>query len=61
VHAGDWLAKRLDVGFVPPVVPEWPHELAKTEFELTETSLPRLEAEIRAEFLEGESLRALAA
>jgi HD-like signal output (HDOD) protein len=61
VHAGDWLAKRLEVGFVPPVVPEWPHELAKTEFELTETSLPRLEAEIRAEFLEGESLRALAA
>jgi hypothetical protein len=46
---------------VPPVVPEWPHELAKTEFELTETPLPRLEAEIRAAFLEGESLRALAA
>jgi HD-like signal output (HDOD) protein len=61
VHSGDWLAKRLDIGFTPPVVPDWPHELAKSEFELTETTLPRLEAEIRAEFLEGESLRAMAA
>jgi HD-like signal output (HDOD) protein len=61
VHTGDWLAKRLEVGFMPPVVPDWPAEVAKTEFELTETSLPRLEAEVRAEFLEGESLRALAA
>ena len=62
VHAGDWLAKRLDVGFVPPRRPEWPHEPAKAEFELIGDDAPaRLEAEIRAEFLEGESLRALAA
>ena len=61
VNCGDWLAKRLDVGFVPPVLAEWPHELAKAEFELSESTLPRLEAEIRAEYLDGESLRAMAA
>jgi HD-like signal output (HDOD) protein len=61
VHSGDWLAKRLEVGFAPPVVADWPDEVARTEFDLTESTLPRLEAEIRAEFLEGESLRQMAA
>lgn len=59
VHVADWAAKRLGVGFVPPVVPDWPAASAKEAFELSEASVNRLEADIRAEFLEGASLRGL--
>jgi HD-like signal output (HDOD) protein len=60
VHVADWAAKRLGVGFVPALLPPWPVDSARAAFELTETTLPRLESEIRAEFLDGDSLRGLA-
>jgi hypothetical protein len=59
IHAADWAAKRVGVGFVPPVVPDWPAASAREAFDLTETSVARLESEIRAEFLDGDSLRGL--
>jgi hypothetical protein len=40
-------------------VPDWPAASAREAFDLTETSVARLESEIRAEFLDGDSLRGL--
>jgi putative nucleotidyltransferase with HDIG domain len=58
VHLADWVAKRLEIGFVGPAAPEAPNAVAAAEFELNESTLPRIEAEARAEFLEGQELRA---
>jgi HD-like signal output (HDOD) protein len=59
VHLADWVAKRMGVGFVGPVVPEAGDPVAAKEFDLTDVSLPRLEAEAKAEFLESQSIREL--
>ena len=57
IHVADWAAKRVGVGLVPPAVPEWPAAASKDLFDLSDASVTRLESEIRAEFLDGESLR----
>ena len=59
VHLADWLAKRLAIGFVGPAVREEPDPVAATEFAIGTASLARFESEAAAEFLEGQSLRAL--
>ena len=41
-----------------PVGPEWPEEISRTEFQIDQHSIGALESEIRAEFLEGSSLKA---
>jgi putative nucleotidyltransferase with HDIG domain len=59
VHLADWVAKRMGVGFVGPVVPGAADPVAAKDFDVTEGSLPRLEAEAKAEFLENQSIREL--
>jgi hypothetical protein len=49
----------MGVGFVGPVVPEDADPVAARDFDVTEGSLPRLEAEAKAEFLESQSIREL--
>jgi len=58
VHCGDWIAKRAGVGLVSIALEEWPAESAKAQFQLGEATLTQLEAEVRAELLDGASLRA---
>ena len=59
MHLADWLAKRLNIGFVGPFVREDPDAAAATEFAIGTASLQRFESEALAEFEEGQSLRAL--
>ena len=58
VHCAEWVAEHMRVGLTSPGVPEWPEEAARTEFDINEQTLGRLESEVRAEYLEGESLKA---
>ncbi len=58
VHAAEWVAKHAGIGLNEPGLPEWPDAVAAAEFDITEHTLPRLESEVRAEYLEGESLKA---
>lgn len=58
VHAADWVAKHAGIGLTEPGLPEWPEAVAAAEFGITEHTLARLESEVRAEYLEGESLKA---
>jgi putative nucleotidyltransferase with HDIG domain len=60
VHLADWVAKRLSIGFVDPVVPESPDAGAAKDFDVSEASLPRLESDVLAEFEEGKTLRSAA-
>jgi HD-like signal output (HDOD) protein len=57
VHLADWISKRMGIGYVPPFVPEWPNAAAAATFDVTESSLARLEAEARAEYLDGQALQ----
>jgi putative nucleotidyltransferase with HDIG domain len=57
VHVADWIAKRLEIGFVGPFVEEQPSGAAVSAFDLGEAALARLEDEIRSEFDESKSLR----
>lgn len=58
IHCADWVANRIGIGLVSPGAPEWPDEVARAEFEIDQHSIGSLESEIRAEFLEGSSLKA---
>jgi HD-like signal output (HDOD) protein len=57
VHCGDWVAKHAGLGLASPLVDEWPHAATRAEFGITESSVSQLEAEVRAEFLDGSTLR----
>ena len=48
----------MGIGLVSPGAPEWPDETARAEFQIDQHSIGALESEIRAEFLEGSSLKA---
>jgi HD-like signal output (HDOD) protein len=58
IHCADWVANRMGVGLVSPGAPEWPDETARADFQIDQHSIGSLESEIRAEFLEGSSLKA---
>ncbi len=58
IHCADWVANRMGIGLVSPGGPEWPEEISRTEFQIDQHSIGALESEIRAEFLEGSSLKA---
>ncbi len=58
IHCADWVANRMGIGLVSPGSPEWPEEMARAEFQIDQHSIGALESEIRAEFLEGSSLKA---
>ena len=48
----------MGVGLVTPGLTEWPDDEARAEFQIDQHSIGALESEIRAEFLEGSSLKA---
>ena len=58
VHCADWTAKHMGIGLLQRGVPEWPEEASAAEFDINEHTISRLESEVRAEYLEGESLKA---
>ena len=58
IHCADWVANRMGIGLVSPGAPEWPEEASRAEFQIDQHSIGALESEIRAEFLEGSSLKA---
>ena len=58
IHCADWVANRMGIGLVSPGAPEWPEEESRAEFQIDQHSIGSLESEIRAEFLEGSSLKA---
>jgi HD-like signal output (HDOD) protein len=61
VHLADWVAQRLEIGHVEPVLLEAPDPVAAQEFDVDERTLPQLLTDARAEYVEGEELRQLAA
>jgi len=58
IHCADWVANHMGIGLVTPGLTEWPDDDARAEFQIDEHSIGALESEIRAEFLEGSSLKA---
>lgn len=58
IHCADWVANHMGIGLVSPGLPQWPDDEARAEFQIDEHSIGVLESEIRAEFLEGSSLKA---
>ena len=58
IHCADWVANRMGIGLVSPGAPEWPEEISRNDFQIDQHSIGALESEIRAEFLEGSSLKA---
>ena len=58
IHCADWVSNHMGVGLVAPGLTEWPDDEARAEFQIDEHSIGALESEIRAEFLEGSSLKA---
>jgi hypothetical protein len=58
VHCADWIAKHIGIGFEQPGMPEWPDAAAAGEFDIDEHTISNLEAEVRAEYLDGASLKA---
>jgi HD-like signal output (HDOD) protein len=58
VHCADWIAKHIGIGFEQPGMPEWPDAAAASEFDIDEHTISNLEAEVRAEYLDGASLKA---
>jgi putative nucleotidyltransferase with HDIG domain len=58
VHCADWVAQHMQIGLTVAALPEWPEETARREFDINQHTLSRLEADVRAEYLEGASLKA---
>jgi HD-like signal output (HDOD) protein len=58
VHCADWIAKHIGIGFEQPGMPEWPDAESASEFDIDEHTISNLESEVRAEYLDGASLKA---
>jgi HD-like signal output (HDOD) protein len=58
IHCAEWIANHSGLGLVLPGLAEWPDEVARLEFGIDEHSLSSIEAEVRAEYLDGASLKA---
>ncbi len=58
IHCAEWIANHSGLGLVTPGLAEWPDEEARTDFGIDEHSISSIEAEVRAEYLDGASLKA---
>jgi HD-like signal output (HDOD) protein len=58
VHCSDWVAGHLGIGLVGPGLADAPDEAAAADYAINEQTLGRLEADVRAEYLDGASLKA---
>jgi hypothetical protein len=58
VHCADWVAQHMRIGLSEWTITDWPDGMSRLDFDINEQTLARLEADVRAEYLDGASLKA---